>query len=156
MMTTERAGAYCYREGYRDGLAERGEGYPCDPFAGGATVARLVRELLRAGVMSASDIRSNYANGYRAGWAHDPSNGIKPGAVVRWEVCRDCFDVFAYLAGATDAPDSTDHATELLGRFGLCAVGLSDDEPHFGRGGTCDTCDTGLAGDRFGVYIENR
>lgn len=79
-----------------------------------------------------------------------------------FDVCRDCFDVFAWLAGAADLPDGVaDHAGVRLHRAtvaemvaGGALVGLPDDGDvmTFSRC-ACDVCGDVLAGSRFPVSI---
>lgn len=74
---------------------------------------------------------------------------------VDYVVCRDCFDVFAGMAGATEFPDDVARVERLAAGFDGYMIDLPDTEPSFGRYG-CDTCDTGLAGDRFDVFVYRR
>lgn len=78
-----------------------------------------------------------------------------------YEVCRDCFDVFAWLVGAADLPDTgADHAGVRLHRATVSEfaagslVGLPDESDviAFSRC-ACDVCGDDLGGARFPVEI---
>lgn len=68
------------------------------------------------------------------------------------DVCRDCFDVWAGIAGATEFPDDDARIESIAARFDGYLADVSDGDSWFSWAG-CDSCDTRLGGDRFAVTV---
>ena len=152
----ERIGDDAHGRGFATGRADRLSGpFPnLAPLSGewsGESVRELLGDLIDAFVRlgeSENDAHDIVCDSFESGYV----DGFGP-VPDTLSVCRDCFDWFAGIAGATESPAGECPAgVAELSRPGVLfeVFGAGD---SFGR--VCDTCSDALAGARFDVAVFN-